>query len=86
MKKSIMYRKYPKVVKAIAKRNDHYNSELEFIKRMKAKGVVKSIHPKEALEIERTQRDANKLMDTYIKGYERAKEKHEEIKDFIFNS
>lgn len=82
-KKSLMYRHYPKVVDAINNRNDHYNDELDYMKKMEEKGVVKVIYPKEPLLLGRTEKNAHKLLETYNKGYDRAKELHKEIENFI---
>jgi predicted patatin/cPLA2 family phospholipase len=77
-----VYRKYPHVIKAIHSRSVKYNQELEYMEKMASLGKVFPIYPKVAIDLGRTEKNKDKLMQCYLDGYERAKELHEEIAVF----
>lgn len=78
-----IYRKYPNVVEAINTRSEKYNDELQYMEEMAAAGKVFPIYPAKPINIGRTERNKEKLMASYLEGYERAKELHDEIVAFI---
>ena len=68
----LFYRKYPLLQKAIENRNDNYNRTLDFIERMEEKGLITVLRPERPLEVDRMEKDPNKLNALYNEGYELA--------------
>ena len=66
----LFYRKYPLLQKAIENRNDNYNRTLDFIEEMEEKGVIMVLRPEKPLEVDRMEKDINKLNALYMEGYE----------------
>lgn len=64
-----MYRRYPKLKEAIRRRNSVYNSQIEAIERMEEEGRAVVIRPERPIEVDRMERDANKLLALYEEGY-----------------
>ena len=64
-----MYRKYPKLKDAIRSRNSVYNSQIEEIVRMEEEGRAVVIRPERPIEVDRMERDVNKLLALYEEGY-----------------
>lgn len=64
-----MYRKYPKLKDAIRSRNSVYNSQIEEIERMEKEGRAVVIRPERPIEVDRMERDVNKLLALYEEGY-----------------
>ena len=64
-----MYRKYPKLKDAIRSRNSVYNSQIEEIERMEEEGRAVVIRPERPIEVDRMERDVNKLLALYEEGY-----------------
>lgn len=62
------YRKYPKFVEAAVNRYRHYNEQLEEVIRMEELGQVYAIHPKEALNIGRLEKDPKKFEEIHAVG------------------
>lgn len=48
-------------------------------------GRVMAVYPAEPIPVGRTERDPDKLKDSYEAGYERAKELHREMGAFVEN-
>ena len=68
----LFYRKYPKFQEAIANRNAIYNHTLECIEQMEERGEIVVIRPVKPLEVDRIEKDGNKLRALYDEGYELA--------------
>jgi predicted patatin/cPLA2 family phospholipase len=66
------YRKYPALREAIRTRNMRYNSDMELIERLEAKGRIIVIRPERPIVVGRMERDSNKLLALYDEGYELA--------------
>lgn len=64
-----MYRKYPKLKDAIRSRNSVYNSQIEEIERMEEEDRAVVIRPERPIEVDRMERDVNKLLALYEEGY-----------------
>ena len=77
------YRKYPKLVEAIATRHEGYNTALDHIAREEKNGNLLVIRPPEKLPIGRTDKDPDKLRKVYEIGRRIAEHRIEEIKDFL---
>ena len=66
----ILYRKYPALREALARRNDLYNRQIEEVERLEAESRIIVIRPERPIEVGRMERDTNKLLDLYNEGYE----------------
>lgn len=65
-----MYRKYPKLKEAIRSRNSIYNSQIEMIERMEEEGRAIVIRPQRPIEVDRMERNTDKLQALYQEGYD----------------
>jgi len=79
---SFIYRKYPEIRKALSNRNKLYNSQLDLIDEMEAKGDVFVIRPQSPILVDRIEKDISKLHNLYEEGYKYA----ESIKDLFITS
>ena len=79
----IRYRKFPKLVEAIATRHHQYNDSLDHIARREAAGELLVIRPLEKLPIERTEKDPDKLRQVYETGRRTAEMRMDEILRFL---
>lgn len=66
----LFYNRYPNLQKGIEARNDNYNRTLDFIEEMEEKGVITVLRPEKPLEVDRMEKDINKLNALYSEGYE----------------
>ena len=65
----LFYGKYPLLQKAIENRNDHYNRTLDLIETLEEKGLITVLRPQRPLEVDRMEKDINKLNALYEEGY-----------------
>ena len=65
----LLYRKYPELRKALAMRNAIYNRTLDFIEEKEEKGELLVLRPKRPLEVDRMEKDTEKLTALYREGY-----------------
>lgn len=79
----LVYRKYPKLVDAVAKRHEMYNEETRYIFEQEKLGKVMVLCPDESLGISRTESDPAKLQRVYDQGRELAMKRLEEIRAFL---
>lgn len=79
----LYYRKYPNLVEAIATRHIQYNQSLEHIARREQTGQLLVIRPEEPLPVSRTEKDPDKLRQTYELGRKAALERIDEITRFL---
>lgn len=79
----LVYRRYPKVSEAVKMRHEKYNEEMNYLKQKIEEGKVLPIYPKEPIQMGRTEKNKEKLLQCYHDGFERAKELHQEINTFI---
>lgn len=77
------YRKYPKLVEAIATRHEVYNASLDHVAQQEKNGNLLVIRPLEKLPISRTEKDPDKLRKVYEIGRSVAEHRIEEIKAFL---
>lgn len=68
----LFYGKYPLLQKAIENRNDHYNRTLDLIESLEEKGLITVLRPEKPLEVDRMEKDINKLNALYNEGYDLA--------------
>lgn len=80
---SLLYRKYPQTLAAGKRRHIMYNRQLELVAEQERLGNVLVICPKGPVEIGRAEKDTKKLAALYEQGYADAKEKLEQIMNFL---
>lgn len=79
----LYYRRYPEVAKALLERHHIYNSSLKKMEEMEAAGEVFILRPTSTLEVDRLERDIQKIEALYDLGYRDAKNKHLEITSWL---
>lgn len=68
----VIYRKYPELRKTLASRNAQYNRTMEMIERLEEEGSLTVIRPVHPIEVNRMEKDTDKLRALYQEGYELA--------------
>lgn len=68
----VIYRKYPELRKTLASRNAQYNRTMEMIERLEEEGGLTVIRPVHPIEVDRMEKDTDKLRALYQEGYELA--------------
>ena len=68
----VIYRKYPELRKTLASRNAQYNRTMEMIERLEEEGSLTVIRPVHPIEVDRMEKDTDKLRSLYQEGYELA--------------
>lgn len=67
-----IYRKYPELRKTLSSRNAKYNRTMEMIERLENEGRMTVIRPVHPIEVDRMEKDTDKLRSLYQEGYELA--------------
>lgn len=67
-----IYRKYPELRKTLSSRNAQYNHTMEMIERLEDEGRMTVIRPVHPIEVDRMEKDTDKLRALYKEGYELA--------------
>lgn len=81
----LAYKKYPKFIEAVENRHLIYNQQLNELEKLEKFGEVYVLRPKIDLVASRTERNPQKMQDTYNQGRELALEEVEKIKAFLNN-
>lgn len=76
-------KKYPKIMEAIKKRHIKYNITLEKIETLEREGYVYVFRPIAPLNVDRLEKDKNKLNELYNQGYKETQERMEGFKQWI---
>ena len=79
----LMYRKYPHLVEAMAKRHEVYNVTMDYIDEQEATGKILVLRPETPLPVSRVEKDPNKLRIAYEIGRKAAASKLNEIQQFL---
>lgn len=79
----IKYKKYPKLVEAMARRHEVYNKTTEYISELQADKKILVLQPEEKLPVGRVEKNPERLKETYEIGRAVALGKLSEIKDFL---
>lgn len=79
----IFYRKYPEFVKTVNTRYRNYNNTVEKIIDMERKKEIFVIRPSKTINIKRIEKDTEKLQEMYNLGIHDAKEKLEDLKNYL---
>lgn len=66
---SFIYRKYPAMREALARRNSLYNAQLDLVEQLEAEGRALVIRPVNAVVVKRMEKDINRLEELYKEGY-----------------
>ncbi len=80
---SLVYRKYPNLVKVMANRHIMYNETTDYLKEKEKLGEIIVLRPETKLEVNHVEHDAKKLEATYQAGRKTALENLERIKEFL---
>lgn len=75
----LVYRKYPKVVEALVKRHETYNKQLALCEQLEKEGRAIIIRPLKPLQVGRTTRDKELLLQLYDEGHTESLEAIKEI-------
>ncbi|MCX7786425.1 MAG: patatin family protein [Spirochaetes bacterium] len=78
-----MYRHLPGILKALETRNRTYNETLEYLEELELQGKVFVIRPPDPIQTGRAERNKDKLYLTYDAGYEEAKRRWKELKEYL---
>ncbi len=73
-------RDYPKILNAMESRHIKYNITLEKLKVLEEEGFVYIFRPIAPLEVDRLEKDKEKLKDLYEQGYNEALSQMEDFK------
>lgn len=79
----LKYRRYPKMVEAMADRHNVYNETLACIERKEQAGELLVLRPDSRLEVGRAEKDPGKLRAVHALGRRAAAERLEEIRAFL---
>ena len=64
------YFKYPNLRQAIRQRNALYNNQLSLVEKLEEQGNLIVIRPQKTIEVDRMERDPQKLLQLYEEGYQ----------------
>ena len=78
----ILYKEYPEVLKCLQSRHRVYNKTMDLIERLEQEGRAFVFRPSEVL-VGRTEENEQKLNAFYQQGYELAKERIGELREFL---
>lgn len=79
----VLYKKYPNFVKAVEERHVIYNQQLKDLEKLAESGEVYILRPKTDLVASRTEKNPEKIQETYDQGRVLALEEIEKIKAFL---
>lgn len=67
---AFIYKKYPRLRVALSSRAKIYNAQLELVEKMEAEGKVICIRPEKPIEVDRIEKNVEKLEALYQEGYQ----------------
>lgn len=79
----VRYRKYPELVKDMARRHIVYNKTLDFLQEQEKKGHIFILRPQRDPGIGRLEKDEKKLRALYQMGYDDAKERYDDLMAYL---
>ncbi len=80
---NLLYRKYPELLKAVAKRHILYNEQMAYARRRRDEGSALVIRPERALPIRRITHDPELLQETYNAGRRTAEKQLDRVRAFM---
>lgn len=79
----IIYGRYPELIKTVAGRAKRYNDSLDLIDQLEKEGKALVLRPTK-IAVRNQEADVNTLMKYYQHGYDTAKERESEIREFLY--
>ncbi len=79
----LMYRKYPKLIELLCNRHERYNETLEYIQKMEKEGKAFVVAPEKPIEIDKFEKNKNKLFEVYKLGLADGTKVFEKYKEFL---
>lgn len=79
----VFYKKYPKFVKTLSRRNAVYNNQCDYVEKLEKDGKIIVIRPSETVNISRTEKDRKILQQMYDLGIKDSESKLNEIIDYL---
>lgn len=80
--KAVLHR-YPAMIDAMEHRHEHYNETLEYIRKKEERGELYVIRPPKKLEVNKVERDRQRLLNAYRLGRETMKEHLRGLEKFL---
>lgn len=80
---SLLYRRYPAFVQAIAQRHNRYNATLDHIAELEASGQIHVLRPSRKVNISRLERHPERILEMYELGRKDALEHLDQILAFL---
>lgn len=80
---AMKYRKYPKMIEALGKRDKVYNETMDYIDKGVENGTIFRIAPMGNLGVGRLEKDPDKLRKAYLEGYYVAEGLGAKLNDFL---
>ncbi|MCM3738087.1 patatin family protein [Bacillus cytotoxicus] len=78
-----VYKNYPNLVNTMLTRYEVYNETLHYIEKEEAAGNIFVIRPTEQLQVDRMEKDPDKLQRLYEQGFKDAEKMHEDLVQFL---
>ena len=66
---SFIYKDYPRLRVALSHRHQVYNEQLEMVDQLEARGEILCIRPRKPIEVDRVEKDVDKLEKLYEEGF-----------------
>lgn len=79
----LMYRKYPKLIELLCNRHERYNETLEYIQKMEKEGKAFVVAPEKPIEIDKFEKNKNKLFEVYKLGLADGTKVFEKYREFL---
>lgn len=79
----LMYRKYPKLIELLCNRHERYNETLEYIQKMEKEGKAFVVAPEKPIEIDKFEKNKNKLFEVYKLGLADGTKVFEKYRKFL---
>lgn len=79
----LKYKDYPNLINAIETRHEMYNEQVKYVLEKEEKGEIFVIRPKIPLPVSRTEKDPEKLYETYKIGRKITEENLDKIKEYL---
>ncbi|WP_042339941.1 patatin-like phospholipase family protein [Desulfosporosinus youngiae] len=77
------YKNYPHLIETMLNRYKNYNETLDYIEHLENQGKAVVIRPTQELEVDRLEKDPQKLYRLLHQGYEDTKSSYQQIREFI---
>ena len=77
------YRKYPKLIEALNRRNAEYNRQIDLVEKLEKEGKIFVIRPSEELKLSRIEKNTERLQAVYDLGVKDTKNCIEELKEYL---